>query len=228
MTIKSMLFAALAGAVLVTASCGGKDDYNNDIAPEPPTPGKNTHKGPSVIFIGDSITWQWTRSGFHPEYFNTHGYVNKGISGNTTVQMHGRFQDDVIALDPYCVVIEGGTNDIAKYSDDSILNRLEEMVDMALAKKIDVVLGSVPPSNLFPKVPGFRPQDRIAPLNAKIKALATSKGIVYADYYSVLVDDELGLKTEYQKDTVHPNKQGYMAMETVIEPILANILKKNN
>ncbi len=212
----------LAGALLAL-SCGEKNT-----TPELPPPSSGldgSHKGPPVIFIGDSITWQWTRDGFHPIFFTSNGYVNKGISGNTTVQMLSRFQADVVALDPYCVVIEGGTNDIAQRSDEAILSNLKQMVEQARKAGISVVLGSVPPSNNFPKLPDFRPEDRIIGLNAMIKAYASSQGIPYADYYAVLVDGQKGLKQEYQKDSIHPNAAGYLAMEGVIQPILQSILK---
>ena len=213
----------LAGALL-TLSCGEKNTTPE--LPPPPAPELDgSHKGPAAVFIGDSITWQWTRDGFHPIYFTSNGYVNKGISGNTTVQMLARFQADVVALDPYCVVIEGGTNDIAQRSDEAILSNLKQMVEMAQAAKIRVILGSVPPSNNFPKLPDFRPEDRIISLNAMIKAYADSKGIPYADYYAVLVDGQKGLKQEYQKDSIHPNAAGYLAMETVIQPIIERVLK---
>ena len=212
----------LAGALLAL-SCG-----ENPTPELPPPPGPQldgSHKGPAAVFIGDSITWQWTRDGFHPIYFTSNGYTNKGISGNTTVQMLARFQADVVDLDPYCVVIEGGTNDIAQRSDEAILSNLKQMTEMAQAAKIRVVLGSVPPSNNFPKLPDFRPEDRIISLNAMIKSYAAGKGIPYADYYAVLVDGQKGLKQEFQKDSIHPNAAGYEAMEAVIQPILQSILK---
>jgi alpha-L-fucosidase len=212
----------LAGALLAL-SCGHPE--TPELPPPPTSDLDGSHKGPPAVFIGDSITWQWTRDGFHPIYFTTNGYVNKGISGNTTVQMLSRFQEDVIDLDPYCVVIEGGTNDIAQRSDEAILSYLKRMVEQAQQAGISVVLGSVPPSNYFPKLPDFHPEDRIISLNAMIKEYAASKGIPYADYYSVLVDGEKGLKAEYQKDSIHPNAAGYLAMEGVIQPILKSVLK---
>ena len=212
----------LAGALLAL-SCGHPE--TPELPPPPTSDLDGSHKGPPAVFIGDSITWQWTRDGFHPIYFTTNGYVNKGISGNTTVQMLSRFQEDVIDLDPYCVVIEGGTNDIAQRSDEAILSYLKRMVEQAQQAGISVVLGSVPPSNYFPKLPDFHPEDRIISLNAMIKEYAASKGIPYADYYSVLVDGEKGLKAEYQKDSIHPNAAGYLVMEGVIQPILKSVLK---
>ena len=129
-----------------------------------------------------------------------------------------------IDLDPYCVVIEGGTNDIAAFTLESTFERIKKMADTARKAHIDVIVGSVPPSNLFPKLPDFHPEDRIIELNRMIKEWADAEGIPYADYYSVLVDDAKGLKKAYQKDTVHPNGAGYTEMEKVIVPILKSVL----
>lgn len=53
--------AAVAGAVFLAVSCSGKGNYNNDIEPGKPDKPSVTHKGPKAVFIGDSITWQWTQ-----------------------------------------------------------------------------------------------------------------------------------------------------------------------
>ena len=213
----------LAGALLAL-SCQ-KDPARELPEPEKPVVMDGSHKGPAAVFIGDSITQLWgqEKTG-HPEFFSKNNYVNKGISGNKTTDMQSRFQKDVIDLDPYCVVIEGGTNDIAAFTSENILERIKKMAETARKAHIDVVVGSVPPSNSFPKLPDFRPEDRIIELNGMIKQWADSEGIPYVDYYSVLVDDQKGLKEAYQKDTVHPNAKGYTAMEGVIAPILKTVL----
>ena len=213
----------LAGALLAL-SCQ-KDPARELPEPEKPVVMDGSHKGPAVVFIGDSITQLWgqEKTG-HPDFFSKNNYVNKGISGNKTTDMLSRFQKDVIDLDPYCVVIEGGTNDIAAFTLENIMERIKKMAEMARKAHIDVVVGSVPPSNSFPKLPDFRPEDIIIELNGMIKQWADAEGIPYVDYYSVLVDDQKGLKKAYQKDTVHPNAAGYTAMEGVIAPILKTVL----
>ena len=213
----------LAGALLAL-SCQ-KDPARELPEPEKPVVMDGSHKGPAVVFIGDSITQLWgqEKTG-HPDFFSKNNYVNKGISGNKTTDMLSRFQKDVIDLDPYCVVIEGGTNDIAAFTLENIMERIKKMAEMARKAHIDVVVGSVPPSNSFPKLPDFRPEDRIIELNGMIKQWADAEGFPYVDYYSVLVDDQKGLKKAYQKDTVHPNAAGYTAMEGVIAPILKTVL----
>ena len=128
-----LLFAAL---LLAGVSCRKEQPYDMPPPPDPAAPTMDTrHKGPVAVFIGDSITWQWGREGVgHPEFFSTNDYVNKGISGNKTGDMLARFKADVVDLDPHCVVIEGGTNDIAASSAESILERIKKMAKMAVEK----------------------------------------------------------------------------------------------
>ena len=226
MRIRFVRSLLLAGTMLVL-SCG-KDPVQELPPPETPLEMDNIHKGPVAVFIGDSITWQWDREGVgHPAFFTSNKYSNKGISGNKTSDMLARFQKDVIDLDPHCVVIEGGTNDIAASPLDEILDRIKKMAGMAKAANIPVIVGAVPPSNSFPKLPNFRPQDYIDVLNGMIKQWADADGIPYADYYSVLVDEEKGLKIAYQKDSIHPNAAGYTEMEKVIQPIVKKVLSEH-
>ena len=67
---------------------------------------------PRVVFFGDSITEGWGVDG-SSTFFPGKGYINRGISGQTTAQMLVRFSQDVLALRPSVVVILAGTNDIA-------------------------------------------------------------------------------------------------------------------
>ena len=225
--MKRVVWSFLLAGTLLVSSCG-KDPVEELPPPETPQEMDTVHKGPVAVFIGDSITWQWNREGVgHPAFFTSNKYTNKGISGNKTTDMLGRFQADVIDLDPHCVVIEGGTNDVAAYPLDEILARLKKMAKMAQDAGIPVIVGAVPPSNSFPKLPDFRPQDVIPVLNGMIKGWADTEGISYADYYSVLVDDAQGLKKAYQKDSIHPNAEGYTEMEKVIQPIVKKVLSDN-
>ena len=59
---------------------------------------------PRVVFFGDSITEGWGREG-SAGFFPGKGWLNRGISGQTTAQMLVRFPQDVLALEPQVVVI---------------------------------------------------------------------------------------------------------------------------
>ncbi len=56
-----------------------------------------------IIFYGNSITEHWEE--VSPDFFPENGYINRGISGQTTPQMLIRFRQDVIDLKPAVVVI---------------------------------------------------------------------------------------------------------------------------
>ncbi len=88
-----------------------------------------------VIFMEDSITEGW--SDIDLGFFAAHSYVDRGNSGQTTPQMLVRFRQDVIALQPFVVVILAGTNDIALNTGpttiETIEGNLKSMAELARA-----------------------------------------------------------------------------------------------
>ena len=88
--------------------------YNNEIGPgEKPETG---HKGPKAVFIGDSITWQWTQSrdiNKSKETVCDPIYV-KGVSDNITVELAiqyvNEFHEDVLGFCNNIFNAEGGTH----------------------------------------------------------------------------------------------------------------------
>jgi lysophospholipase L1-like esterase len=74
---------------------------------------RSVSKGPVVMF-GDSITEFWNG---HPDgFFPGTNVVNKGVSGNTVVNLQKRFDADVAKLSPSVVVFQVGINDLAEQS----------------------------------------------------------------------------------------------------------------
>src|SRR5579872_3057408 len=54
-----------------------------------------------VVFMGDSITEGWAE--LDPDFLAHTNFIDRGISGQTTMQMLLRFRADVIALKPAVV-----------------------------------------------------------------------------------------------------------------------------
>ena len=181
-----------------------------------------------VVFMGDSITEGW-KSHF-PEYFNNPNYINRGIGGQTTPQMLLRFRQDVIKLYPKVVVILAGTNDIAGNTGPSTLDMIEDnlysMAELAKVHNIEVVLCAVLPVFDYPWQTGLEPAEKIIELNRRIKEFADVHGIVYADYFAPMADEQNGLKAEYTYDGVHPNRAGYKAMAPIAEEAIKSALKR--
>ena len=167
-----------------------------------------------VVLMGNSITDHWPVR--HPEFFEEHSsIIGRGISGQTTTQFLLRFRSDVLELKPAIVVINGAINDIA-------LNTGPQ------ANGITIVLASCLPAAGFswrPDLPD--PMPVIRSLNARIKAYAEANSLDYLDYFTpMLTPDGSGLNPAYATDTpaVHPNRDGYLVMESVLMPVIDRLL----
>ena len=140
-----------------------------------------------------------------------------------------RFRADVVNLKPKVVLILGGTNDIAGNTGPSTLEMIEDnlasMAELANANGIKVILCSVLPVYDYPWKPGLEPAEKIVTLNKWIKEYASLHKCDYLDYFSSVVDDRKGMKAEYSKDGVHPNKEGYKVMEVLAEKAIQKALK---
>lgn len=181
--------------------------------------------GIKAVFMGDSITEGWCRpSSGHPEFFSENGFVGKGKGGQTTSQMLARFNTDVLALDPECVVICGGTNDIAgnagPVTDEAIVDNIKAMAEMAEQSGIRVILCSILPCDRYYWKPGLNPAERIVHVNALIREYAREKGFDYVDYHAAMADDADALPAEYTSDGCHPLQSGYSLMEKIILPVI--------
>ncbi len=177
-----------------------------------------------VVFLGNSITEGWIRK--RPDFFKEHGYIGRGISGQTTYHFLLRIREDVINLRPKVMVFNYGTNDIAensgKYDEDLTFGNIQTLIELAKLHKIKVILASCLPAKGF----GCRnnitdAMDKIRHLNARVKAFAEANKIPYVDYFSsMLSKDGEELNPDYCTDGVHPNEKGYAVMERLIAPII--------
>ena len=167
-----------------------------------------------VVFMGDSITQNWALEALGP------GWVNRGISGQTTPQMLLRFRADVLALRPRVVVILAGTNDLAgntgPATPEMVEDNIASMAELAKAHQLRVVLGAVLPAAAYPWAPGLRPAPVILQLNQWLRAYAQREGHAFVDFHSPMADAAHGLRKDYSEDGVHPNAVGYAVMNGLI------------
>jgi lysophospholipase L1-like esterase len=183
-------------------------------------------KHPRIVFMGDSITENWTN--MVPDFF-TSERIGRGIGGQTTPQMLVRFREDVIDLHPAVVQIMAGTNDVAgntgPMTPEDTQDNIRSMVDLAHAHGIRVILASIPPADMYPWRPGLETANKIVAMNAWLKAYAARSGCVYADYWSALKQaDGLGMRDGLSSDHVHPTKAGYAVMAPVAEAAIKHAL----
>ena len=181
-----------------------------------------------VVFMGNSITEGWLQDSL--TLFDNPAYINRGISGQTTPQMLIRFRQDVIELEPQVVVILAGINDIAGNTGPSTLEMITDnifsMAELASANDIEVILCSVLPALDFPWRPGLKPAVQVVELNNSLRSYAKANGHIYADYFSPMVDEQLGLQAVLTYDGVHPNVSGYLVMEPIIKAAIERALQR--
>ena len=180
-----------------------------------------------VVFMGNSITQGW--ADMRPEFFKDHGFIGRGIGGQTTPQMLLRLRQDVLDLKPEAVVILAGINDIAQNTGPITLKvtlgNIQSMAELALAHGINPIICSVLPANSFPWRPEIIPTQQVIDLNSQLQRWALEKNLVYVDFYTPMVDEKHGLKSDLGYDPVHPNVAGYQVMEPILLKALSQLLK---
>ena len=181
-----------------------------------------------VVFIGDDITEHWGE-GKSP-FFPGKPYVNRGISRQTTGQMLIRFRQDVIDLQPAAVVIQGGSNDLARFAgiatEGMIADNLMTMAELAKAHGIKVVLASVTPvCDCFRKLTDMRSPGKIIGLNSWINNYSEKTGLVYLNYYAALAEGR-AMKQTLTVDGLVPNDAGYETIAPLAEQAIAAALAK--
>lgn len=172
-----------------------------------------------VVFMGNSITDGWIR--VDPDFFERNGFLDRGISGQTTVQMLARFRSDVIDLKPQVVVILAGINDIARNNGPIKLenvfgkHRLECAIWPA-TNGIKVVLCSLLPCDRFSWRPEMDPAEEVRRLNTMLERYAAEQKIPYVDYHRALDNGSGGMSEELSQDGCHPVLSGYLRMEPLV------------
>jgi lysophospholipase L1-like esterase len=185
-------------------------------------------KLPRVVFLGDSITDTWRLN----EYFTGRDFINRGIGGQTTIQMLARFRQDVVSLNPKAVVVLGGTYDIAAgLSANQIEDNLEMIGDLAKAHGIKPVFASILPVNDYHKdadpryeMTRDRPTAVIQSIDNWMRGYCQSQGFVYMDYYSAMVDSAGQLQADLSDDGLNPNAKGYRAMSPIALEAIGRVL----
>ncbi|MCC6264608.1 MAG: hypothetical protein IT169_13600 [Bryobacterales bacterium] len=186
-------------------------------------------KSPRVVFMGDSITDSWRLE----EYFPGYDFVNRGISGQMTGHMLGRFQRDVIDLHPAAMLILAGTNDIANGVPSEVIeSNFESMFDLADKHRIKVIVATVMPVSDYAKDRGMRfihtqrrSPSRIAALNIWLKQEAARRHYKIVDYYTAMADNTGALRKEFSDDGLHPNAAGYRAIAPLAMAAIRDVVK---
>ena len=183
-----------------------------------------------VVFMGNSITDNWI--GADPDFFARNGFVDRGISGQTTAEMLARFRRDVIDLNTKAVVILAGINDIAQNNGaiklENVFGNIVSMCELAKFNGIKVLLCSVTPAAYFNWRPQVEPAKIIPKLNKMLREYAeATEGVEWVDYFTPMVGEDKAMRAEYSPEGSHPNGEGYKVMERIVVPAINKIQGTN-
>ncbi|AXH35214.1 hypothetical protein DVJ78_07175 [Humibacter sp. BT305] len=150
---------------------------------------------------------------------------NAGVPGNTSAQMLARFDADVAAYQPNCVVLLAGTNDANQAVDIAVtIANIKAIVGKIREIGAVPVLCTLPPTEETNPTSAERKR-RIAAINLWLQGYARSEGLTLVDFFAALVDEATGgYIPAYKLDTTHPNAAGCLVMGTLLNNTLAPLL----
>lgn len=155
-----------------------------------------------VVIIGDSIIANWSDlASLSP------ATVNVAIGGQTTKDMLGRFEADVLARAPWKVILEGGINDIVSmyYPQPTYT---AEMGRMAQDAGAEVVVLRVLPATVPYAIWRY---------NTRLQAMCDANGFTCVDTYYPFVDGNgVMVPSYFLNDGVHLTQAGYNVLWSTI------------
>ena len=175
----------------------------------------------AVVFLGDSITQGWGDD-LHGS-FPGMKVANRGISGDTTRGMLIRLEKDVLTLNPACVVMLMGTNDLEENAEPQVISDNVRLIIDKLKRhnaEMPIVLCQVFPSSESKK----RPADKIKQINQlTARAVKGDPQITVLDTWTLFANEMGDAKAEEMPDLLHPNEVGYAKWAGGLRPILATL-----
>lgn len=175
------------------------------------------HSKKDIVFLGNSITFwgEWS------ELLKNSHVKNRGIPGDITFGVLDRL-DEVINGKPAKVFILIGINDIARnFPDSVILHNYERIIQRIKSRSPGTKIffqTMLPTNSSFNKLTThYYKEEHIKQVNAGLKKIALSEGVIVIDLYSAFVDSDGALAKSLTFDGVHLTKEGYYKWVEIIK-----------
>jgi len=185
-------------------------------------------KSAQVVFIGDSITEGWEKSGaaVWDRYYKPLNGIALGFGGDRTENVLWRLQHgEVDSLDPKVAVLMFGTNNTGHRQEDpkttaaGIKRNIEELQKRLPNTRILLLA-------IFPR--GERPDDQLRQLNEKINTIiagfADNQKVFFANINQAFLQPDGSLSRDIMPDLLHPNDKGYEIWAKAMAPALGKLL----
>lgn len=185
-------------------------------------------KSAEVVFIGDSITEGWEKSGapVWERYYKPMNGLALGFSGDRTETILWRLlHGEVDHIAPKVAVLMFGTNNTGHRQEDprttaaGIRRNLDELRHRLPDTKILLLA-------IFPR--GEKPDDPMRQLNEKVNAIiagyADNQHIYFLDINQDFLTPDGTLSKDIMPDLLHPNEQGYEIWAKAMAPKLKELM----
>ena len=170
---------------------------------------------PIIVFFGDSRAADWTSP---TGVVGT--IVNRGISNQTSIQVVGRFAEDVLSLNPDVIVLQIGINDLKTIplfpeNKAQIIANLKanvaRLVSLSVQSGTRVILTTIFPVGRVPLERSMfwsgDVERAIEDVNQYLLSLADNKVTVF-DTTEILADADGLVNPVYSRDFLHLNTTG--------------------
>ena len=168
-----------------------------------------------VAFLGDSLTDGYDLARYYPQYVT----ANRGIGGDTSLDLEGRLQVSLYDLKPKVAVMLIGGNNPGTMLDnyESILRGFRDNVPDTRI----ILLSLTCMSGDW----GVHNEDAKRN-NLWIRMLAEAYGFTFVDVYDPMQDPQTGeIRPEYTVDGGHLTEEGYDVLTALITPVITEQLE---
>ena len=183
---------------------------------------ENYCKKGQIVLAGDSITELYNMELFDDYTARTGKLVyNRGISGDTSNRLLGRFERNVLNLEPTTIALLIGTNDLNQGANTQyIIGNTEKLIRLAKEKcpGVNIILEALYPINTLINSQGRRHNHVIRDLNKGLEGLAAMMGVEFVDMTELLADKYGILRKKYTYDGLHVNAPAYELITGAIMP----------
>jgi beta-glucosidase len=189
---------------------------------------KQLGKSAQVVFIGDSITEGWEKSGapVWDRYYKPLNGIALGFGGDRTENVLWRLQHgEVDGLAPKVAVLMFGTNNTGHRQEDpkttalGIKRNIEELQQRLPDTKILLLA-------IFPR--GEKPDDNLRRINEQANAIiagyADNQKVFFLDIGKAFLQADGTLSRDIMPDLLHPNEKGYEIWAKAMAPTLQLLL----
>lgn len=187
-----------------------------------------------IVCLGDSLTYGygvgrrkvWTTLASEE---TGHGFVNKGINGDTTGGMLARFTEDVVGEAPDSVLIMGGSNDFIMGEPVSAVRaNMSAMAYRALSLGILPVLGvqiDIHPEMIRPDWAAFTDfqavRRKTRAYREDLIRFCGTFNLRMIDFYDIFMEEEPGAGRNFYSDGLHLNEAGHRHLAKILVEALA-------